>query len=566
MPMTKLPTVTRGALGLGLVALFAVGLRDGVRWDAPLAVTSGTSASSLAGALSTPLGSGEVRELAYRDDVAPTREVSALLAGAAARGDHVTLFAPSSLPVLGVIPPRDPVAMRRSALTFTIRGAAGTTLPVIISDPSGTADTIPAVIGPSGVVTAAVAVEPANAGSGQWRVRAGGAAETVHAWTRPEAPVRVLVISGPPTWESRYLIRALESSGVVVSVHQSLGRDLVVTTEGVTVPTTLSDFDAYDVVAVAGPTDLLPEEVLHQWVASRGGGLLLLGASPTDQRLRAWSASGLPTPTPISSINWSGFAELVSLPPTLLAPNALGLPQPHPGMPIAWSGESPDAPDKVYVAAGWMGRGRVYASGLESWSWAMEAGLVDEHAAYWESVMEWLAQGLREDLSLTAQPSAPFVAWTGAFTGRMGVMPARLALNRPPTSGSIGGPAETLGAPAETLPLSAGRGGVAIARFVPLTSGDHVLGGDYKHGAVVTSGSERPSWVRAALQMGHEGAEIRPTTSVVETTTAQRLDTPPWRRWLIFVCLAGLAFAGWMATRLEMHLAREEERREPTRR
>jgi hypothetical protein len=559
MRMTLLPTVTRSALALGLVALLAVGLMDRVRWDTPLTVDSGTSASALATALSTARGPGEARELTYRDAVPPTREVSALLTGTAARGDRVTLFVPGSLPELGVTPPRDPVAMRRSSLTLSLRGAPGTTLPVIIDDPSGTADTVSVLFGPYGLVTTAVAVEPTKAGTGRWRVRAGGASETVYAWTRPEARVRALVVSGPPTWESRYLVRALESSGMVVSVHQSLGRDLAVTTEGVAVPRTLSDFDAYDVVAVAGSTDVLSEEVLHQWVAARGGGLLLLGASPTSQPLRAWSTGGTPTPTPDSSINWSAFAELVALPPALLAPNTVGLPQPHPGTPIAWSGGSPDVPNQVYVAAGWMGRGRVYSSGLESWSWAMEAGLVAEHAAYWESVVEWLAGGLREDLALTAQPGVPYVAWTGAFRGRIGAMPQGLTLTRPPRSVGTGRPVDAVSAPTETLQLSVGSDEITVAHFVPLISGDHMLGGDANHGAVVTTENERPSWVRAALQMGHAGAEIRSIASAT-TTAPQPLGTPAWRRWLNFVCLAGLALAGWTATRLDVHSARGKER------
>ncbi len=383
----------------------------------------------------------------------------------------------------------------------------------MVDGASGTADTLSVRIGPSGIATVSVAIEPAVAGPGTWTVRAVGESVTTHAWVRPEAAVRVLLMTGAPGWESRYLARALEAAGASLSVHQALGRDQAVATSGATPPERMADLEAWDVVAVVGPLEAAPSALLRRWVTERGGGLLLVGSLSTA------------TAGPASALRWSGPAEIMPLPAAELLPLLAVVPAM--GTPVAWSSTDPAATSAtaagaVYASAEWVGRGRIFTSGIETWPWVMEAGLADEHRRYWESVVEWLAGGLTAHLSLSGGVGRPGVAWMGRLEG-------------------------------DTLPSRR-------VRLVPTRTGGHPLGpvpplstglGEANLGIVVVDGSERGSWTEAALEIGGAGGLVRTAASVSSAPLRGPLFRPATRRWLLFLTLATLAVAAWATRRIE---------------
>jgi len=529
--MNRLPQIARMVSGLGLVVLMAFGLGSRPGADGPVLITSETPVTSLAEVFAGEAESSGPPTIIYADTAPPTRHQAALLGGGGRRGAQVTLITPGEQPTLSVLAPHAPVAMRRASITVTVRGDAGASIPLVVRHPAGTADTFAIALGATGTVTTAIGVEPTRAGANRWTVHAGTATAVVHAWVRPDSPVRVLVLSGPPTWESRYLIRALESSGAVVSVTQSLGRAKEVATEGVTAPSTLDEYDAYDVVAVIGDAEGVPGDVLSRWVDERGGGLLVAGASLSHPSFRAWSLAAIEAPAantaeapvmipamtsaPIEAeaIQWSGPVELVPLPNAPIASKARWLPQSNPGVPIAWAGGSAAAPDRVYAAAGWFGRGRIVSSGLETWPWAMEGGLVEEHSRHWESVVEWLAGGLRDEPTLAASVGAPYLAWNGKLQG------SDVAQTH--------------------------------IHFVPVGPGEHVLRDDPRLGAIIAGGGERLSWTQAALDIGGEGATVLPRSEGDQGQSGRRLPTSPWMGWAAFLLLAASQLVAWTARRIE---------------
>jgi hypothetical protein len=467
----------------------------------------------------------------YADTLPPSRDVAALMAGVAARGNETVLTVLGTAASLIVTPPVAPVAMRRSALGVTLRATPDSEVRVTVDEASGTADTLSVRIGPSGTATVSVAIEPAVAGLGTWTVRAVGKSVTTHAWVQPEAAVRVLLMTGAPGWESRYLARALEEAGVSLSMHQALGRDQAVATSGATPPERMADLEAWDVVAVVGPLEAALSGLLRRWVTERGGGLLLVGSLSTA------------TAGPASALRWSGPAEIVPLPAAELSPRLAIVP--GMGTPVAWSSTAAAtttatattaaAAEAVYASAEWVGRGRIFTSGIESWPWVMEAGLVDEHRRYWESVVEWLAGGLTADLSLSGGVGRPGVAWMGRLEGdtlpsrRVRLVPTR-------TGGHLLGPgAPLLGSgpsPSPGTPLGTGLGEANL-------------------GIVVVDGSKRGSWTEAALEIGGAGGLVRTAGSVSLAPLSSPLSRPATRHWLLFLTLATLAVAAWATRRIE---------------
>jgi len=535
--MTRLWRGTRLTLGVGLLWLLVMGPRERPSVTPTRLVTAGTSIEDLADALAatTP------PDVVYVDSLPPNHGVSALLAGAARAGSNGTIVTPGKTPLLRATPPKAPVVGRRSSIVVTVRGSHDDVAPVVIVDPTGTADTVQFVIGPSGISTASIAVEPTRAGAGEWTVSAAGESTAIHVWARPEKAVRVLVLTGPPSWESRYLIRALEARGAAVSVRQELGRARAVATSGIETPTRLSELEAFDVVAVVGSADL-SEELMDRWMREQGGGLLLVRPVGWSGPLSRWSsfASTL-SPNP-GTLEWSGPPEIVPLPAAELAIDVRTLTVPRSGVPVVWSETSPDQPDEFYAAAGWIGRGRIFTSGLSTWQWAMEAGLGAEHAEYWESVVEWLAGGLRDDLSISGSAGQPHVAWTGRLTG---AVPASFELLRATEPGSTPAPE-----PESLQPMQSPNGGRYV-RFVPLALGDHALDSAGRTGVAVTVAEDRPSWVSAVLAIGSAGGEIRSVPAGSDGPSGSPLGRSSRGPWIAFLLLGGLALAGWATRRLE---------------
>jgi hypothetical protein len=395
---------------------------------------------------------------------------------------------------------------------------------VTVDDASGGADTVSVHLGPSGTTTLAVAIEPTRAGPGRWVVRALGETVTTHAWVQPEGAVRVLVLTGTPGWESRYLARALEAAGASLAVHQALGREQAVSTAGAALPERMEDLDAWDVVALVGPLEAAPSTLLRRWVNERGGGLLIVGLTSSVGRptgaapaaeldpfvaLGPWAPVPPEAVRPTDDLQWSGPVEIVPLPAAELSSRFAIVPVV--GTPVVGSG----SPGAVYASADWVGRGRIFASGIESWPWALEAGLVDEHRRYWESVVEWLAGGLTSDVSLTGTVGRPGVAWMGQLESDM--------------------------APARSI------------RLVPTSTGGHPVGsggGEANLGVVVVDGSERASWTDAALEIGAAGGLVLDVSSTSVTPPPGPLSRPATRRWLLFLTLGGLAVVAWTTRRV----------------
>lgn len=527
----------RIALGIALLASLAFSSLLDRGSAISVHVTSHTLVSDLVQAFARQPETGVV----YADSLPPSRDVATLMAGTAARGNEAVLTVPGATPVLSVTPPVVPISMRRSALGVTLRAGADTDVMVTVDGGSGGADTVSVHVGPTGTATVAVAIEPTRAGSGTWIVRALGETVTTHAWVQPGGAVRVLLLTGTPGWESRYLARALEAAGASLAVHQALGRDQAVSTSGAALPERMEDLDAWDVVALVGPLEAAPAALLRRWVTERGGGLLIVGPTssgggPTGvprsaevdpfvllaplAPLAQWAPVPPATVRPTDDLRWSGPVEIVPLPAAELSSRSAIVPVV--GTPVLWSGSpradadsSADAPAAVYASADWVGRGRIFASGIESWPWAMEAGLVDEHRRYWESVVEWLAGGLTSHVSLTGDVGRPGVAWMGRL--------------------------ESDAAPARSI------------RLVPTSTGGHPVGsggGEANLGVVVVDGSERASWTDAALEIGGAGGLVLDVSSTSIAPLPGPLSRPATRRWLLFLALGGLAVVAWTTRRV----------------
>jgi hypothetical protein len=510
--LSRMSIWTRGALGIGLAASIILGSGR----DEPLEevrLDPDVSALDLAGVLVDQPGAA----LNYSGSHPPTREIVALLERSAERGSAVSISVPGSLPRLEVHSPVDPIAQRRASLEVTVRGEAGEAVPVVVADATGAADTFNVQVGPSGTRTASVAVEPTRGGPAEWTVEASGQSITTRAWTRRERTLRVLMISGPPSWESRYLARALEASGAAVSVRQSLGREMTVTTDAAAAGDPADALDEYDVIALVGPvSDSViardAETTIGRWVTERGGGLLMVGTGTAHGALGAWSASRRIGPIDAGTIQWGGPAEILKLPEADLEVEPYSFAAAHPGVRVAWSSDANGSTDRTHATAGWMGRGRVFSSGLDTWPWAMEAGLVQEHVDWWESVVEWLAGGLRSDTQLVGPDGAPGLLWRGDMR-------------------------------------SADGGAPTPVHFVPVSAGGRSLSPDDEHGAVVVPPDDRPSWVSAALMLGGSGGAIQ-AASAGSDLTAGDLPGSSGPPWFPFLALALLATTAWTGRRL----------------
>jgi hypothetical protein len=556
----------RAVLALGLAALLLFGVGRGHEPGEPVLVDASTTTDELAAVLVADTAAG----LTYAHSAPPTRAVAALLASAAEGGAEVTLAVPADAGRLRVVPPDRPVAGRRSALGVRVRGEPGSAVTMTVTGPTGAADTLAVSVGPDGRGAASVAVEPSRAGAAAWTVRTPDAEATVHAWVRPESPVRVLVWSGVPGWESRWLVRALESAGTEVAVRQDLGRGLAVTTEGAGALRTLDDLAAYDVLALVGAAADSAGALARRWVEERGGGLLLVGggAAGTADGLRPWFPRGEPREVPAHEIIWAGPAEIVPLPSAAIVVRGVTLG--GSGMPVALVGGT-TTPTATNVAAGadsaaglaraaHLGRGRIFASGLDTWPWAMEAGFGAEHEAYWESVVEWLAGGLRDDVLLQGEPAQPWVGWEGRLEG---AVPETVVLRRPAGTDASAAAADERPPASEIVPAVAAGPTSATLSFVPTAEGGHALaidgvpprtadsgGATGSFGVVAAPPAQRLTWTAAALVLGGAGARIVPAGDpalLADARPARRSRSLPW---IAFLALALLATTAWTARRV----------------
>jgi hypothetical protein len=289
---------------------------------------------------------------------------------------------------LRVEPPPAPQTNRAAAITFGVRGEPGDTIIARLRDPAGVLDSVHIVAGPTGHAEGAFRVRPTRPGWQEWRVEAPGAEGSAGVWVREVDPPSVLVATGPPTWESRFLLRALDETGATTDAILPLGRGLHVGGPAPTIPLSAAALGAYDVVVVLPGADLSATErsTLERFVAG-GGGLLAVG------RADLWATLGLAAvPRPdrtfdAGTIAWRLPVDLAPLPDAEVRPAARPLDGLGPGVYTAAYAES--GPLLVLRAHG---HGRAAGSGLlETWPWRMEAGRTEEHREFWRSLTDWLA-------------------------------------------------------------------------------------------------------------------------------------------------------------------------------
>jgi hypothetical protein len=534
-------------------------------------------------------------------------------------------------PRLRVTPPADLRANRAAALAFTLRGAPGDSVLARIVDAAGAVDSVRLEVGAAGEVGAAFRIRPTREGWQGWRVEASPIGEGfqiasadsasahavsawVGAWVRAAHPPRVLIVSGPPTAESRFIARALEESGGEVMVAISLGRGLVVggggavgTSTGAAdsspaFPGTAAELAEHDVVILLPGAELSASQLraLEDFVADRGGGVLdagggrgLPGIGLGEGWLEAGEVRG-------DEIEWSLIAELASLPRTPvrgMAQRVMGL---GPGTVTIARGEATAGRDmgEVLLAMRGVGRGRAAAMGLrESWRWRIEAGRVAEHREFWGSIVAWLAGGLRDSLLLSllatevaalapvevrvygADPdSAPELRLTrpdgqveplalasaadepGAL--RATLLPDRVGLY---TFAFVGEPIRTAlhVAAASSASARVADPGLSVASTRQLGGGlgraDHEAFGDY-HGTGLEAGAAwsvaGEGWAKLAFLATRSGGAAVPADSLegwVQRWRADHLSGGSYRSWLpvaLFVAICLAALAEWTVRRL----------------
>jgi hypothetical protein len=457
---------------------------------------------------------------------------------------------PATIAQVEAAAPRRPRVGRAAAVPFRLRFPAGDTVRVRLSDAAGTLDSLRVVVGPDGAAEGAFRVRPARPGWREWTVEAAGRSARVGAWVAPGGEPRVLVAAGPPSWESRFVVRALEESGATVEFSQSLGRGLAVRQGGGGVPADPRALAAFDAVLLLAGADVGPAQraALAEYASRRGGGVLLAGGSVGAGALRVAEGAGEAEVT-ADRIGWSLPAELAPLPAATLRSSAAPFARLLPGAVVAAG-----SPRGTLLALRPAGRGRAAALALtETWRWRMEAGAVAEHREFWRSLVDWLASAPRD--SLAAEVAAPL--------GAVGV-PVEVRVFAPGAEGAPP-PALTLSGPAgrrEALPVTSdpARPGALLARFVPARRGLHTLAfGEGEPAAGFRAADSLPAadaWARLALLADRSGGAALPPAAFDAEVARREAALPagsgggfPWR-WLLLALAATLAVAEWTVRRL----------------
>jgi hypothetical protein len=318
-------------------------------------------------------------------------------------------------PLLAVLPDREPAVIawaperasagRAAAIHFALRGRPRDTVTVRLGDLAGLLDSARITLDETGSALAAFRVVPDRAGWYEWTVTVGQEQAAAGVWVRAAAPLRVLVVAGPPDWESRFVTRALEETGATVTVAQPLGRGLSPGGQAAMLPASanaLADYDA--VLVLTGATALAAQlRALHDYSSQLGGGVLSAAHGRAATALGVAAISDGTAVTSAERISWSVPVEVAPLPATsvevrlhavrALAPTAV---------PVAI------APIGPVLVLSPLGRGRAGVLGInDTWRWRMQAGRVDEHRAFWRSLVDWLAGGARDTVSIRLTENQP---------------------------------------------------------------------------------------------------------------------------------------------------------------
>lgn len=469
---------------------------------------------------------------------APTAgELDAL--SAASRLAPLVAVRPDSAPILLVEPPVRARAGRAAALAYRVSARPGDTLSVRLEGLQGEADSARVVAGGDGWARGAFRLRPARPGWSEWRVRAGGEETATGAWVAPESAPRVLVVAGPPGWESKFVARALEESGARVDLVQPLGRGLEVGGDVRAVPpdaVALAEFDAVLLLRGAAPS-AAARRALDEYVSRLGGGVLRVGGEGAAGAAEIAVAG--------ERIVWALPAELAPLPPVTVRSAAHSLPAAS--APDVGAAALPGGVPLLVLGA--VGRGRAARLGLaETWRWRMEAGKSDEHREFWRGMVDWLAGGARGGPTAAVEdPLGPVGGRAEVRVFAYGEATPLVSLRRP-------------GGEAEPLPLRADPDapGLLRASFVPAEAGVHaLLVGDSVATAMRASAdplSPSDAWARLALlayRSGGETAGAGALDAVVGRRTAREggdgPSIPPTGLLALVVLVAG---AEWAVRRL----------------
>jgi len=551
--VSALAAACRAVAAAGLVALLIFGIPAAPAPGEPLLLSSETPPDTVAAILArdtAPI-------LSWVDTVPPGRGVTSLLAAAAGQGGDVTLALPGRAGGIRVEAPDRPVAGRRAALRISIRAQPDSEAQVTVEGPGGGVDTLRIATGLDGRGAVSLGVEASREGAASWTVRSPAGTAVAHAWVRPASRVRVLVWGRAPNSESRYLVRALEAAGMEVAVLQGLGRGLTVASSDVAEPRTIDDLLNYDVIALMGSPSEAADALALRWARARGGGLLLAGGVASSSPLVRWAPSGPGAEQSAADVAWTGPAEIVPLSGAEIMIRATGLPDA--GLPVA------EVDGEAIAHLDYLGRGRLFTAAFQSWPWVMRAGLVAEHHAFWESVVEWLAGGLAGKTVMVAEPAVVGTRWEGRLEGEAS---SEVLLTR-----------DTPGAAApEALSTTNLRGATTGAAFVPTEAGAHRLRlsrdtiadpGPRPFGVVAVAPTEGVTWTAAARSIGRAGgriASIGEAEARRRATEGEPSDIAPFQAapagvrspdrrtglsWLLFLGLGGLTVLGWALRRIQ---------------
>lgn len=342
--------------------------------------------------------------------LAPTERELDLISAVATRAP-VTVEVAGPDAHLRVDAPHTPLAGRAAALSFEGVGLAAEPVVVRLLGPGDVVlDSVRSTPNDHGRIHGAFRVRPERPGWTEWRIAAGAEEATAAAWVAPADPPRVLVVAGPPSWESRTVLRALERSGVELAAVQALGRGHAVTAGSAAIswwePASLARYDVVLLLPGAAPTPAALASLAEH--AADGHGVLVAGGAG----LRALGLASVVHPERTvdpASLVWSAPPELAPLPVNRNAdrggPGSDFAAVPLRGLsPVAAAVARTEAGDTLLVLASF-GRGRAAGLGIrETWRWTLVAGQEAEHREFWRSLVDWLAAP-SADATMHAVPS-----------------------------------------------------------------------------------------------------------------------------------------------------------------
>jgi hypothetical protein len=581
------PLILRGLV----LALLAAALVPATR------VGPGEAPWSDAEALQPVLSGVRVPGLIVRESLEPPTAAELEALAAAARVTPLAVVLPEALPRLRIEPLADLRAGRAAALAFTIRGIPGDTVPVRLLDETGIVDSTAVPIGARGEASAAFRIRPEREGWREWRVEAGASAVAGDAgggrrringapvtgwagsWVRAASPPRVLLASGPPSIEGRFIARALEEAGAEVTTAIALGRGMRVG------PRAAARLAGYDVVILLSGGEVVAGRVAEalDFVTARGGGVLDAGSGAALRALGLGAGWSEGDEARGEEIAWRLPAGLGGLPAVPVRGMAQRVVREGAGIGVE-TGVGVEAAGPLLVL-GAAGRGRVAALGLrESWRWRLEAGQVEGHREFWRDLVDWLAGGLRDSVILRldaagAVSGAPVEilvhaagveggaeagtapGMDGAGAGRAGsaAAPPDLVLTRPD------GRTEplVLGAVPEADAVPGGPGSLR-ATVMPESDGIYLIatGGSTRlafraggaSGGAASAGS--PAWPRLAFVAERSGGAAVPEAELEGWLEGWRREHGVggrWRGWagpLLFALIVAAALAEWSLRRL----------------